>query len=135
MSWWVYALGGVVVLLVLIAWWRLRPRAGSHAGSNYAVGKNLHKTYKDKVAPLPFDATWLIEAAEMQIPDERQIIESLKKSTTIIGFCPCGCGKTYFIDPNSKAWDVGRNVPLQGDGKSAVLDVMKDGRVGAVEDY
>ncbi len=135
MSWWVYALGGAVVLLVLIAGWRLRPRTGSHSGSNYAAGKQLHRTYKDKTAPLPYDPTWLVEAAEKQIPEEQRIIESLKESTTIIGFCPCGCGKAYFIDPKSKSWDFDRSVTLQSNGKSAVLDVMRDGRVGAVEEY
>ncbi len=134
MSWWVYVLGGVVVVAVLVAGFRLR-RAGRGSGSNYAAGKKLHQSYNDKLAPLPYDPAWLVEAAEKQIPDERQIIESLKKSTTIIGFCPCGCGKAYFIDPNSKAWDLGKSVTLQGNGKTAVLDVMKDGRVGAVEEY
>lgn len=134
MSWWVYVLGGAVVLAVLIAGFRLR-RTGRGSGSNYAVGKKLHKTYKDKTAPLAYDPTWLVEAAEKQIPGERQIIESLKKSTVIVGFCPCGCGKRYFIDPGSKTWDFGKNVTLQGDGKSAVLDVMRDGRVGSVEEY
>jgi len=135
MSWWVYALGGVVVLLVLIAGWRLRPRTGLHTGSNYAAGKHLRKTYKDKTAPLPYDPTWLVEAAEKQVPGERQVIESLKKSTTIIGFCPCGCGQPYFIDPRSGDWDFEENVVLQADGKSVVLDVMGDGRVGSVEEY
>ena len=134
MSFWFCVLGAVVVALVLVAWYRLR-RADRGSGSNYAAGKQLHKTYKDKVAPLPYDPTWLVEAARQQFPDEREIIESLKRSTTIIGFCPCGCGKSYFIDPRSKAWDFDRSITLQADGKYAVLDVMKDGRVGAVEEY
>lgn len=134
MAWWVYFLGGAVVVAALIAGFRLR-RAGRGSGINYAAGKKLHKAYKDKIAPVAYDPTWLVEAAEKQIPGERQIIESLKKSTMIVGFCPCGCGKAYFIDPNSKAWDFGKNVALESDGKSAVLDVMRDGRVGAVEEY
>jgi hypothetical protein len=134
MSFWFYVLGGVVVVLVLVAAYRLS-RAGRGSSSNYAAGKQLHKTYKEKVAPLPYDPTWLVEAAKKQVPDEREIIESLKRSTTIIGFCPCGCGKSYFIDPRSKAWDFDRSITLQADGKSAVLDIMKDGRVESVEEY
>jgi hypothetical protein len=135
MSWWGYVLAGTVVLLVLIAGWRLRPRAGVHSGSNYAAGKQLRKTYKDKTAPLAYDPTWLVEAARSQIPDRPDIIESLKKSTTIVGFCPCGCGQPYFIDPRSRDWDFEENVILQAGGKSVVLDVMGDGRVGSVEEY
>jgi len=116
-------------------WWGPTFRDAQTSGDNYAVGKKLRKTYKGNVAPLPYDATWLVELAQSLLPEETQIIESLRKTTTIVGFCSCGCGKPYFIDPRSRDWNFGENITLLGDGKTVILTVLKDKRVASIEVY
>lgn len=94
----------------------------------------MDKQYKDQIAPLPYDPTWLVELANIQIAEEKQIIESLKLCTTVVGFCGCGCGDPYFIDPESKDWDFDYNAVLEReDGTDIILDIMKDKRVGSIE--
>lgn len=94
----------------------------------------MHKRFKDKIAPLPYDPTWLIELAKKQIPDEIDIIDSMKLCTSVVGFCGCGCGDPYFIDPESEDWDFDYNKVLEReDGIDIVLDIMKDKRIGRVE--
>jgi hypothetical protein len=94
----------------------------------------MDRKYKDQVAPLSYDPTWLIELAKKQIPNEKEIIESLKSCTTVVGFCGCGCGDPYFIDPESKDWDFDYNEELEKeDGIDIILDIMKDKRVGSIE--
>ena len=92
------------------------------------------KTFKDIVAPLPYDPSWLIELAKKQIPEEPEIIKSLELCTTIVGFCSCGCGDPYFIDPGSGQWDFDYNLVLEReDHIEIILDIMKDKRVGRIE--
>ena len=94
----------------------------------------MKKQYKDQIAPAPYDPTWLVELAEKQIPDEKQIIESLRLCTTVVGFCGCGCGDPYFINPKSEEWDFDYNEILEReDGIDIILDVMRDKRVGHIE--
>lgn len=94
----------------------------------------MNKQYKDQIAPVPYDPTWLVELAKKQIPDKLKIIESLKLCTTIIGFCNCGCGDPYFIDPKSKEWEFDTDETLEReDGVDIILNVMRDKRVGAIE--
>jgi hypothetical protein len=94
----------------------------------------MDKHYQDQIAPLPYDPTWLVELAEKQIPDEKQVIESLKLCTTVVGFCDCGCGDPYFIDPESKDLEFDYNEVLEReDGICIILDIMKDKRVGSIE--
>lgn len=94
----------------------------------------MDKQYKDQIAPLPYDPTWLVELAIKQIPNEKEIIDSLKLCTTVVGFCSCGCGDPYFIDPNSKDWDFDFNEVLEReDGIDIILDIMKDKKIGSIE--
>ena len=70
--------------------------------------RKLHKKYKGKVAPLPYDPTWLVELAKEQIPEETDIINSLKLCTTIIGFSTFG--DIYFNDPESTDWQTRNSI-------------------------
>jgi hypothetical protein len=81
-----------------------------------------------------YDSSWLVELAERQLPEKPEIIEALKRCTSAVGFCGCGCGDPYFIDPESEEWDFLYNETLvRGDGIEIILDVMKSGRIGFVE--
>ena len=94
----------------------------------------MDKNYKDISAPVQYDPAWLIELAKKQIPNEAEIIDSLKSCTTIVGFCGCGCGDPYFIDPDSEDWSFDYNVELQReDGVDIILDIMKNKRIGSIE--
>lgn len=92
------------------------------------------KEYNGKVAPLKYDPTWVVNLAEEQIPEETEIIENLKKCTTILGFCNCGCGSPYFIDPDSHEWDFDYCEVLERKNNyEIVLDIMRDKRIGSIE--
>jgi hypothetical protein len=94
----------------------------------------MRKQFEDQIAPLPYDPAWLIELANKQIPNETEIIASLKSCTTVIGFCDCGCGDPYFLDPDSDSWDFDYCEELiREDGIDIILDVMKDKRIGSIE--
>lgn len=94
----------------------------------------MDKRYKDKIAPLPYDPTWLVELAKIQLPEKFELIASLKLCETIVGFCECGCGDPYFIDPKSDEWDFDYCEELEReDGIDIILDIMKDRRVGSIE--
>ena len=116
-------------------WWGPTFSSAQRSGDSYVLGKKLRKTYKDKVAPLSYDTTSLVMLAEKLIPEENQIIESLRKITTILGFCPCGCGQPYFLDTRSRDCDFGENITLVGDGKTIILTVTKDKRVASIKEY
>jgi hypothetical protein len=97
--------------------------------------EKLRKKYKGKLAPSPYDPTWIVELAKKQIPEETEIINSLKLCTTVIGFCPCGCGEPYFIDPASKDWNVADNIELNKEDRwetGIFVTVMTDGRIGTI---
>ncbi|MDH3975423.1 MAG: hypothetical protein OEV42_14180 [Deltaproteobacteria bacterium] len=94
----------------------------------------MKKQFKDQIAPFPYDPAWLIKLAEKQIPEETEIIASLKSCTTIVGFCECGCGDPYFIEPDSSDWDFDYNKILEReDGIDIILDVMRNKRIGSIE--
>lgn len=100
----------------------------------------MRKRYKGKVAPLPYDPTWLIELAKEQIPEETDFINSLKSCTTIVGFCPCGCGAPFFIDPESIDWDPIPREAITLYKKDRwdthiILTPMTDGRIGSLHEF
>jgi len=72
--------------------------------------------------------------AETKIADKLEIIENLKKCTMVIGFCGCGCGDPYFIDPNSKEWNCDYSEVLEReDGVDIIIDIMRDKTIGRIE--
>jgi len=94
----------------------------------------ITKTHKGITAPIAYDPSWIIKLAELQINDHPELIAALRNCTTVVGFCSCGCGDPYFIDPNSKGWDFSENIVLEReDGVDIVLDVMKNGYIGQIE--
>lgn len=83
-----------------------------------------------------YDPKWLLELAQQQIPNEIQVIESLKKCTSCFQRSKA---YIYFVDgsnPNQKdaAWQFDRNVILE-DKKlgTIILDVLEGNKVGGVE--
>src|SRR5437667_3009920 len=96
--------------------------------------QTLQKIFKNRTAPLNYNPLWVVKLAEAQIPEETKLIEALKNCTSVIGFCSCGCGDPYFIDPESEDWKFKENIILEReDGIDIILDVMKDFRIGAIE--
>lgn len=90
--------------------------------------------HQNLTIPLKYDPSWIVKLAENQYPDDENLIEALKKCKIVVGFCECGCGDPYFIDPNSKEWDFDDNLELlREDDIPIILDIMKDGRVGSLE--
>jgi len=100
---------------------------------------NMRRQHKDNVAPFSYDPTWLVELAEKQISQKTDIINSLRLCTTVIGFCNCGCGRLYFVDPISDDWDFHQVIKLTGENtpwwieNEIVLTIMKDQRIGAIK--
>ena len=82
----------------------------------------------------------VIESAEDQIPkrtDKTDIINSLKLCITVVGFCNCGCGALYFIDPQSSDWSVEDNIVLDKEdhwGRGIILTVITGRRIGRLEE-
>ncbi len=92
------------------------------------------KHHEGKIAPVEYDPSWVVKLAEEQIPEEVEVIENLKKCTTIIGYCDCGCGSPYFIDPKSEKWNFDYNKILEKDSNgNIILDIMRDKKIGSFE--
>ncbi len=134
MPFWSYVLAVAVIILVIFFGVRLKPGNRS-TGTVYGVGKKLRKSHAGQTAPMPYDPTHLVNLAEEQIPDDIEIIKSLKNSTTILGFCPCGCGQPFFIDPRSAVWSKVEHITLLSPHETVVLHVVLGKRVGSIEQY
>jgi hypothetical protein len=92
------------------------------------------KEHDGKIAPVEYDPSWVVKLAEEQIPEEVEVIENLKKCTTVVGFCRCGCGSPYFIDPKSKEWNFDYNEVLERKNDSdIIIDIMHDKKIGSIE--
>jgi len=90
---------------------------------------NQRKIQHDKTS---YNPEWIVELAKKQIPNQKKVIESLKRCTKIVKFCNCGCGDPYFVKPDE--WDFDHNeVLVRDDGVEVILDIMKDNKVGAIE--
>jgi ABC-type multidrug transport system fused ATPase/permease subunit len=102
----------------------------SHKIYKKIYSRKLRKRYKGKSAPLPYDPTWLVELAKEQIPEETEIINSLKLCTTIIGFDEYG--DIYFIDPKSVERNPRDNIRLYKKNRwetEAWISVSTDKRI------
>lgn len=90
-------------------------------------------TYENITAPAPYDPTWVVQLAEKVIPEEKEIIEALKGCITIVGFCKCGCGHMYFVNPGSKEWNFDYDELLEReDDFDIIISVLKDKKIGCI---
>jgi hypothetical protein len=118
---------------------RVRVKDNTTQKATFRAPRNMRKLrekYKGKLAPLPYDPTWLVELAKEQIPEETDIIDSLKLCTTIIGFCPCGCGAPYFLDPESDDWELQEDISLfkpgRWGGTTIFISVSTNKRIASI---
>jgi len=89
----------------------------------------------------PYDPRWLVKLARKQLPDDWQLHDALAACTRAQANSCCGpkiCGYR-FVDslqsnqPESPGQYVG-SVALQRESESDVIvDLLRDGRVGAIE--
>lgn len=84
-----------------------------------------------------YDPSWILEMARKQYPKNRRLLAGLKGATKVVAAYPdCGEMCPYFVDPDSPEWQYAGTVEIKRKrGEPPVLvDMMKDGRVGAIED-
>lgn len=87
----------------------------------------------------PYDPTWAVKAFRnrrfpIQEPEET-ILKNLEKCKEVVGYCDCGCGDPYFIDPDSDEWNSMTTLLCMIGTKAVILDVLTDLRVGAIETF
>jgi hypothetical protein len=83
-----------------------------------------------------YNPDWLVQAAKKQFPDKTWLAEALSKCTNIVIQDP---QDIYFVDPENpnipgSQWQFDENIILEDTEKGdIVLDILKNGRVGAIE--
>lgn len=81
-----------------------------------------------------YDPSWLVQLASEQRPEEEELLQALKRCTSKVGECECGCGDPFFVDPHSAEWKPAYHIELQrADGVPVIVTILCDGRVGSVE--
>lgn len=84
----------------------------------------------------PYNPQWLVELTQQQMPEEKEVIDSLGRCTSCL---KSSRAYIYFVDgsnPNQKgsAWQFQRNIRLE-DKKfgTIILDILKGNEVGGIE--
>jgi hypothetical protein len=85
-----------------------------------------------------YDPTWLVELAEKEYPEDKWLHDALSKCTRrlLVSDDP---SMVYFVSPENanmrgSDWQFSENVVLETyKAGEIVLDIMKDGRVGSIE--
>ena len=84
----------------------------------------------------PFDPRTFIDAARREYPDQPWIAEALGQCSAAFSASKC---IVHFVDPArpnkpGSAWQIRENIVLESTADGAVvLDILEDGRVGAIE--
>lgn len=90
-----------------------------------------------KPAKVPYDPEWAVSLFRSKLdpadPETAIILENLGKCREVVGFCDCGCGAPYFIDPDGADWSPTSNPCCMQGSVAVILDVMSDLRIGAIE--
>ena len=78
-----------------------------------------------------YNPQWLVELAEYEMPEEKWLVDSLKKCTK---YSIESKAYYHFVDQNSNEWKFEKNILLNHKKEGElVLDILEGGRVGGVE--
>ena len=84
-----------------------------------------------------YDPAWAValfrDKLDPSDPERETILLNLENCREVVGYCDCGCGDPYFIDPESADWKPARTPVCMTGTKAVILDVMSNLRIGSIE--